>query len=130
VFNGDVPLRRLRIPIVRIRSLLDCSSTYLGLSCNTRRGHLRKLERRNSGGILVCIGVDGRLRVALVVVLDLAESGNSEDAEACAKDGLPIIEWTPGKADARIEVAKIRLPEAFCQAFLAIRYDTGARQRV
>jgi hypothetical protein len=64
--------------------------------------------------------VDRGLRIAFIVVLELPQIGHRVDAKAGAHHGLVTFEGTIGNADTRIKIAKIELPQALCQPFLAI----------
>ena len=97
--------------------------------CCTRRPDLRKLEGRRAACTGVGVGKDRFHRIAFVVVLKLAQSGHGKNAKACAHHGIIIAERTIGNAEARIEVAHVRLAKTSRHALLLIGDDLGARHR-
>src|ERR1700739_1471973 len=96
---------------MRVGSLLEFATAVHDAR---RRGpHLRKLEGgKKSGGVLVGVGVDRSLRIALVVVLQLPERSDGVDADATTYHRLIVAKGTIGKADARIEVALVSLAQS------------------
>src|ERR1700722_7067670 len=123
--HSDIPLCGLRISVVRISGLLDCPTADLYKLA--RRDGIGELEKWNAVGQSVLIRVDRRLRIALVIVLQLPQIDHCEDAKARAKYCLVVFEWPVSQADTRIEVTHVCLPKTWGQCFLAVRHHGGTR---
>jgi hypothetical protein len=97
------------------------------LARGNRIGELEKRRAVRAYG--VDVSVNRGLWIALVVVLQLSQIGHREDTKPRTDHGFVVVERPIGQADAGIEVAKVRLPEASWHACLPIGHHAGARQR-
>lgn len=115
-FDCEVPLCGLRITVMRIGGLLKLSTAKLQ-SC-TRRGDLRKRKDRHVA-VVVLPCIDCSLRVALIIVLELPQSGHSKDAKASADDRFIVLEGTVSDADTWIEDSAVAVQ--YRQYLLSLR---------
>src|SRR5215475_1987031 len=107
----DIPLSRLRIPVIGIYALFEHPTSQLHQLA--RRDGIRKLEQRYSiRADRVRKKVNGRLRSAFEVVRELPEVRDGENTKAGAKNSLVITKGPIRQTDARIVVPHIELAKA------------------